>query len=153
MGAKMITRYFQDLYAADAVITYIRTVSVVASPEAIKEARAELSKEFGKHFVPSSPRVYKDKGSANSGHECIRNVLDDKTGKLVNKKFSDPKKQQVFDLIRLRFLASQSIDSTGLTWTAIIDSTDKKAKFSASETEILEPGWTAVYQLDEEVGA
>lgn len=153
-SAKQITHYFQDLYASDGAVTYIRTVSVVAAPEAIAEARKEITKLFGAKLLPSAPRVYKDKNaSANSGHECIRPVLDDKTGKLVNKVFSDAKKQQIFDLIRLRFLASQAIDCEGVTWTASFDSTDKQAKFSASETEIHEPGWTTIYQVDEEVGA
>jgi len=152
-SAKQITRYFQDLYASDGVVTYIRTVSVVAAPEAIIEARAEIKKQFGAALLPSTPRVYKDKGSGNSGHECIRPVLDDKTGKLVSKRYSDAKKQEVFDLIRLRFLASQAIDCEGTTWTATIAASDKKAKFSASETEIHEPGWTTIYQVDEEVGA
>lgn len=152
-SAKQITRYFQDLYASDGAVTYIRTVSVVAAPEAIAEARKEIQKQFSAALLPSTPRVYKDKGNGNSGHECIRPVLDDNSGKLVNKKFSDPKKQQVFDLIRLRFLASQAIDCEGTTWNASFEATDKKAKFSASETEIHEPGWTTIYQVDDEVGA
>lgn len=151
-SAKQITRYFQDLYASDGAVTYIRTVSIVAAPEAIAQARIEIKRIFGANLLPKTARVYKDKGSGNSGHECIRPVLDDKTGKLVNKKFSDSKKQQVFDLVRLRFLASQAIDCEGTTWTATFESTDSKAKFSASETEIHEPGWTTIYQVDDEVG-
>lgn len=153
LSAKQITRYFQDLYASDGAITYIRTVSVVAAPEAIAQARQEIARLFGKQLLPAQARVFKDKGSGNSGHECIRPVLDDNSGKLVNKKFGEDKKQQVFDLIRLRFLASQAIDCEGTTWTARFDATDKKAVFVASETEIHEPGWTAIYQVDEEVGA
>lgn len=153
-SAKQITRYLQDLYASDGAITYIRTVSVVAAPDAIIEARKDIKKMFGINLLPPTARVYADKkASANSGHECIRPVLDDKTGQLVNKKFSDVKKQQVFDLVRLRFLASQAIDCEGLTWTASFEADDGKAKFNASETEISEPGWTTIYQVDEEVGA
>lgn len=151
-SAKQITRYFQDLYQ-NGEVTYIRTVSVVAAPEAIAEARKEIARLFGPALVPSASRIYKDKGSGNSGHECIRNTLDDKTGKLVNAKFSDPKKQEVFDLIRMRFLASQAIDCEGTTWTASFVASDGNAKFTASETEIHEPGWTTIYQIDEEVGA
>lgn len=152
-SAKQITRHFQDLYSSDGAVTYIRTVSVVAAPEAIAEARKDIQKLFGAQLVPGTPRVYKDKGSGNSGHECIRPVLDDKTGKLVTRRFADPKKQEVFDLIRLRFLASQAIDCEGTTWTATIVAADAQAKFSASETEIHEPGWTTIYQVDDEVGA
>lgn len=153
MSAKQLTRTMQELYASDAAVTYIRTVSVVASPDAIAEARKEIAATFGKHYVPATANVYTDKKAGNSGHECIRNVLDDKTGKLVKKSFSDKKKQEVFDLIRMRFMASQSIPCTGTTWTALFSAKDNNAVFSASETEIHEPGWTTIYEIDEEVGA
>lgn len=150
LSAKQITSYFQDLYASDAAVTYIRTVSVVAAPEAITEARKEIKRLFGAALIPSKPRVYKDKKAGNSGHECLRPVLEDNTGKLANRKFSDARKQSVFNAIRLRFLASQSIDCEGTTWTATFVAKDAKAKFAASETEIHEPGWTAIYHNDED---
>lgn len=150
LSAKQITSYFQDLYASDAAVTYIRTVSVVAAPEAIAEARKEIKRLFGASLVPAKPRVYKDKKAGNSGHECLRPVLEDNTGKLANRKFSDARKQSVFNAIRLRFLASQSIDCEGTTWTATFVAKDGKAKFAASETEIHEPGWTAIYHNDED---
>lgn len=149
-SAKQITSIFQNLYQ-NGIITYIRTVSVVAAPEAIAEARKEISNTYGKKYIPLKPRIYKDKKSGNSGHECIRNVIDDKTGKLVNVKLTDPKEQKVFELIRNRFLASQSIDCEGTTWTAIFNSTDDKAKFSTSETIISELGWTKIYKEDTKV--
>jgi len=149
MSTKQLTAIFQKLYQ-NGHCTYIRTVSVEAAPEAIEEARKDLAKLFGKHFVPAAARIHKDKKQGNSGHECIRNVLDDSTGKLVNPKLSDAKEQKVFELIRLRFLASQSIDCEGTTWSTSFDSTDGKAVFTASETEIHEPGWTKVYEENEE---
>jgi DNA topoisomerase-1 len=149
MSSKQITGLFQALYTTGE-ITYIRTVSVVAAPEAITAARKSIAKLYGKNFVPSTPNNHKDKKAGNSGHECIRPVLDT-SHDLLDKKFSDSKQQKVFDLIRKRMLASQAIDCEGTTWTAIIDSTDKKAKFSSSETEILEPGWTKIYQEAEEL--
>lgn len=151
LSAKQLTSVLQSLYVGTHC-TYIRTVSVEAAPEAIEEARAELKKLFGAKLVPTSAREHKDKKAGNSGHECIRPVLDDHTGKLVNPKLSG-NEQKVFDLIRLRFLASQSIDCEGTTWSTSFLATDKKAVFTASETDIHEPGWTTVYQMDDEVGA
>lgn len=151
LSAKQLTSVLQSLYVGTHC-TYIRTVSVEAAPEAIQEARAELKRLFGAELVPARERVHKDKKAGNSGHEAIRPVLDDHTGKLVNPKLSG-NEQKVFDLIRLRFLASQSIDCEGTTWSTSFLATDKKAIFTASETEIHEPGWTTVYQMDEEVGA
>ena len=150
LSAKQLTAYFQELYATDAAVTYIRTVSVVAAPEAITEARAEIKRLFGAQLLPAKARVYKDKKAGNSGHECLRPVLEDSTGKLAKRTFSDKRKQNVFDAIRLRFLASQSIDCEGTTWSATFVAKDKGAKFSASETEIHEPGWTKIYGADEE---
>lgn len=151
LSAKQLTSVLQSLYVGTHC-TYIRTVSVEAAPEAIQEARAELKKLFGAKLVPAKAREHKDKKAGNSGHECIRPVLDDNSGKLVNPRLTG-NEQKVFDLIRLRFLASQSIDCEGTTWSTSFLATDKKAVFTASETEIHEPGWTTVYQMDDEVGA
>lgn len=151
MSAKSLTAVLQSLYLSTHC-TYIRTVSVEAAPEAITEARNDLKRLFGAKLVPSKPRIHKDKKDGNSGHECIRPVLDDHTGKIVNPSLTGTDKK-VFDLIKLRFLASQSIDCEGTTWSASFISSDSKAIFQASETDISEPGWTTVYQIDEEVGA
>jgi len=148
MGSKQITSILQNLYASDGAITYIRTVSVEAAPEAIKAARASLKNLYGTNYVPGSPRVHKDKKSGNSGHEAIRPVLDD-SGNLLKKSFSDKKVDTVFDLIYRRMLASQSIDCVGTTWSASFVAVDGLAKFTASETEIHEPGWTKVYDAED----
>lgn len=153
MSTKAITAILQQLYATDGVITYIRTVSVVSSPEAITAARKLLEKKYGKKYVPAKPNIFKDKKEGNSGHECLRNVIDDKTGLLLEAKLKDPKNQKVFDIISKRMLASQSINATGTTWTAIFSSIgnteNTAAKFRASETEIHEPGWTKIYKPDD----
>lgn len=153
ISTKAITAILQHLYATEGIITYIRTVSVIASPEAITAARKTLEKKYGKKYVPNKPNLYKDKKADNSGHECLRNVVDEKTGLLLEAKLKDPKNQKVFDIISKRMLASQSINCTGTTWTAIFSSsgnTDTIAKFKATETEIHEPGWTKIYKPDEE---
>lgn len=152
MSAKQVTSIFQKLYQ-NAHCTYIRTVSIEAAPEAIEEARKEILKKFGAKMLPKTARIHKDKKSGNSGHEAIRPVLDDKTGKLVKPKLTDPKEQKVFDLINLRFLASQGVDCEGTTWSTTFEADSGKTIFNASETEIHEPGWTAIYQVDDEVGA
>ena len=151
LSAKQLTSTLQSLYV-DTHCTYIRTVSVEAAPEAIAEARNELKRLFGAKLVPATARIHKDKKAGNSGHECIRPVLDDSTGKIVSPKLSG-NEQKVFDLVRLRFLASQSIDCEGTTWSTSFLAKDGKATFAASETEIHEPGWTVVYEMDDEVGA
>lgn len=146
MSSKQITSIFQALYQ-DGDITYIRTVSVVAAPEAIAAARKSIEKTYGKQYLPAQAKVFKDKKEGNSGHECIRPTLDSK-GLLLDKKFGDSKTQGVFDAIQKRMMASQAIDCEGTTWTATFVSDDKKAVFSTSETEIHEAGWTKIYDTE-----
>lgn len=149
MSAKQLTSILQHLYASEGSITYIRTVSVVAAPEAIAAARKTLRRLYGPAYVSPQPRVYRDKSADNSGHEAIRPVLDGK-GELLNKSFPEKRTQQVFDAVHHRMLASQSIDCEGTTWSATFVSTDGQASFAASETLIHEPGWTKVYAADDE---
>lgn len=148
MGSKQITSFFQDLYGSDGAITYIRTVSVTSSIEAVKAARDLLRKLYGDDMVPPTPRIYVDKKSANSGHECIRPVTHNDA--LKYEKFKDAKKQQVYDIVFKRYLASQSIDCTGVTWTVLFKSKDKKAVFHASEVEVSEQGWMRIYDDGED---
>lgn len=148
MSSKQITSIFQNLYQ-NGEITYIRTVSVVAAPEAIQAARKSIEKNFGKKFLPAKAKEFKDKKAGNSGHECIRVTLDSK-GDFLVRTYTDSKVQKVFDIISRRMLASQAIDCEGITWTASFVATDGQAKFTASETEIHEPGWTVIYAPDDD---
>ena len=45
--------------AGEGLITYMRTDGVDISPEALDLIRAQIGREFGAAFVPSSKRVYK----------------------------------------------------------------------------------------------
>lgn len=148
MSTKQITSLLQNLYANEGVITYIRTVSVSCSPEAVDAARKELAKMYGNSMVSAQPKIFKDKKEGNSGHECIRPVVDH-GGSLVRPKLSDVRALKSFNAIFKRLLASQAIDCEGITWMMSVVSGDKEARFAASETEIHEPGWTKVYSDDD----
>lgn len=147
LGSKTITNVLQNLYV-NSNITYIRTVSVQAAPESIQAAREALKKQYGSAMLHPTIRVYSDKSADNSGHECIRPVLDD-SGGLLFKSFSDLNERKVFSSIYRRFLASQAVDCTGVTWTARFVSNDGVAVFSGSETIIDVEGWTKVYSSDD----
>ena len=56
----------------EGLITYMRTDSVRASPEAIEQAREYISKKFGKKHLPEKPNAYSSKKSAQDAHEAIR---------------------------------------------------------------------------------
>jgi DNA topoisomerase-1 len=61
--------------APAGLITYMRTDSVRSSPEAIKEVRNYISKNFGKEYLPQMPNPYKVKKLAQEAHEAIRPTL------------------------------------------------------------------------------
>ena len=55
------------------LITYMRTDGVQISQEAISNIREFISNEYGKNFIPESPRYYKSKAAnAQEAHEAIR---------------------------------------------------------------------------------
>jgi len=56
-----------------ALITYMRTDSVVLSQDSITEIRSQIQNHYGKEYAPASPRVYKTKSkNAQEAHEAIR---------------------------------------------------------------------------------
>ncbi len=62
----------QKLYE-QGLITYMRTDSTFLSQQALKSARSEISKQFGKDYLPPAPRVYRKQAKgAQEAHEAIR---------------------------------------------------------------------------------
>ena len=60
MGARQCMNAAQRLYEA-GYITYMRTDGIDMAPEAVQAARAEIETRYGADYVPSSPRIYKNK--------------------------------------------------------------------------------------------
>ena len=55
------------------LITYMRTDGVDIAPEAITAARRVIESDYGKQYVPASPRQYSTKSkNAQEAHEAIR---------------------------------------------------------------------------------
>ncbi len=58
------------------LITYMRTDGIDMAPEAIADIRAMLGKNYGKEYVPASPREYHNKSkNAQEAHEAVRPTL------------------------------------------------------------------------------
>ncbi len=68
-AADQTMRAAQSLYE-NGYVTYIRTDSVRAEPDAVKAVREWLKEN--KFEVPKSPATFKTKGAAQDAHECIR---------------------------------------------------------------------------------
>lgn len=91
---------------AGGLITYMRTDSVRISDEAISGARELIGKQFGKNYLPSKGRVFKNKKGAQDAHEAIRPTNVFTTPEKV-KKYLGGEQLKLYTLIWERFLASQ----------------------------------------------
>ncbi|MEL6702223.1 MAG: DNA topoisomerase, partial [Pseudomonadota bacterium] len=59
-GARITMQLAQRLYEA-GYITYMRTDGIDMAPEAVAAARDTIGSRYGKEYVPSEPRIYKNK--------------------------------------------------------------------------------------------
>ncbi len=128
------------------LITYMRTDSVHVAPEAIKEVRSYISKEFGKDYLPEKPNTYKVKKLAQEAHEAIRPSLISRPPKSVEN-FLTPEQYKLYELIYNRFLASQ-MNPARFQVTSVDISADNY-HFGASGSTPLFNGFLAVYDDDE----
>jgi DNA topoisomerase-1 len=88
------------------LITYIRTDSRRISTEAAEAAKQYIAKEYGEKYLPDSPRVYKNKSSAQDAHEAIRPAHLDLPPETVKDSLSRDQ-YRLYKLIWDRFIASQ----------------------------------------------
>lgn len=91
---------------AEGLITYMRTDSVRVENEAIAQARQYIGQSFSEDYLPSAPRMFSVKKSAQDAHEAIRptNVFhhpDAIAQYLSREQFN------LYSLIWKRFVASQ----------------------------------------------
>jgi DNA topoisomerase I len=92
---------------AVGLITYMRTDSVSVSKDAVTEARAYVSKQFGTKYVPVKPPQYKTKAkSAQEAHEAVRPTSVLRVPKQIKEHLSRDQ-NRLYKLIWDRFVASQ----------------------------------------------
>lgn len=88
------------------LITYMRTDSLNLSAQAITQAREYIKENFGKEYLPDSPRLYKKKKGAQEAHEAIRPTSLMRTPEKV-KEFLAADEYKLYELIWKRTIASQ----------------------------------------------
>jgi len=89
------------------LITYMRTDSVRVSNDAIEAARDFILKNYGKEFLPDSPKMYQSKKqNVQDAHEAIRPTNLKYTPDYV-KKYLPKELYKLYELIWNRFIASQ----------------------------------------------
>ncbi len=88
------------------LITYMRTDSPRAAPEAVDAVRELIGQQYGDKYLPVKPNVYKTKKSAQDAHEAIRPTTMDFAPSEA-KKFLKSDEAKIYALIWNRFVASQ----------------------------------------------
>jgi DNA topoisomerase-1 len=123
----------------------MRTDSTHVAPEALKEVRSPILKNFGKDYLPQKPNVYKLKKHAQAAHEAIRPTLISHSPQSL-REFLTGDQYKLYELIYRRFIASQMTPARYLVTTANI--TAEKYLFTASGTVTIFDGFLALYNND-----
>ena len=154
--AQRTMRIAQQLYegidigeGAVGLITYMRTDSVTLAQEAVEEIRGYINENFGKDYLPDSPRQYKTKSkNAQEAHEAVRPTSINRVPKDVKSKLT-PEQFKLYELIWKRALACQM--QHALIDTVSVDMACGKGNlFRATGSTIVEKGFMAVYLEDED---
>ncbi len=144
-------RFAQQLYEGIDIgqgpvglITYMRTDSVHLAKQALRDARAIIRERFGEDYALPRARVYKNKvKNAQEAHEAIRPTDLRRTPDQLRSVLSP----QLLDLYRLiwnRTIASQMAPAQWDTQTVLIDAADGAARFKASGSLLVFPGYLKV---------
>lgn len=133
------------------LISYPRTDSPQLSGVAMAAARLQAVDMFGATCVPDKPRQYFSKRkSAQEAHEAIRPA----NMSVRSPKGLSPQQAAVYDLVWRRTVASQMIDTTGVTVTVTLhtNTTDPEhwCVFTSAGTTILELGHRRLYTSAED---
>ncbi|WP_172296476.1 type I DNA topoisomerase [Pseudoruegeria sp. HB172150] len=144
MGARQTMSAAQRLYEAGH-ITYMRTDGIDMAPEAVMAARDAIKDRYGDEYVPSSPRMYKNKAkNAQEAHECIRPT--DMTMSPDKLRVSEADQKKLYDLIWKRTIASQ-MEAARLERTTVdVGSSDGQVELRATGQVVLFDGFLKVYE-------
>jgi DNA topoisomerase-1 len=134
------------------LITYMRTDGVDIAPEAITAARSVIGADYGKQYVPASPRQYVSKSkNAQEAHEAIRPTELARRPKDV-KKMLDHDQARLYELIWLRTIASQmesaELERTTVDITAKVGS--RTIDLRANGTVVKFDGFLTLYTEDQD---
>jgi DNA topoisomerase-1 len=128
------------------LITYMRTDGVQIAEEAVAGARQVITEDFGKDYLPESPRQYKTKQkSAQEAHEAIRPTDLRRRPDQVARHL-DEAQLKLYELIWKRTIASQ-MESARLERTTVDILSDKSdLGLRATGTVVLFPGFLRLYE-------
>lgn len=128
---------------ATGLITYMRTDSLRISEEARAAANEYIIGRYGSNYLPSSPRYFKSKSSAQDAHEAIRPTSVALTPENVKESLTS-EQYKLYKLIWERFIASLMAVCVQDTVTADITAGDYL--FKASGYSVRFDGFTVLYE-------
>lgn len=115
-GARKTMVIAQQLYEGVSIgddrlglITYMRTDSVRISDEAILEVRKLIKDQYGKQYLPETPKLYKSKKQSQDAHEAIRPTYVEREPDQIKTYLSEDQ-YKLYCLVWLRFVACQMED-------------------------------------------
>ena len=143
------------------LITYMRTDSLRISEESRQAGNEYIRNNFGEKYLPSKPKYYKTKASAQDGHEAIRPTIPTLSPDAVKDSLTQDQ-SKLYSLIWKRFMASLMAECVQDTVKVEISAAKpedrangKHCIFSASGYSIKFEGYTRIYEVstdDDEEG-
>lgn len=130
-------------FGAVGLITYMRTDSLRISDDAINEVTDYIAKTWGKDYLPSKPRRFKTKASAQDGHEAIRPTMPSLEPSRVKASLTSDQ-FKLYKLIWERFTACQMANC--IQQTTQVEITANSYVFKASGYTVLFDGFTVLYE-------
>ncbi len=138
------------------LITYMRTDSTRVSASAVGQARDWIAAEMGAPYLAPAPRLFqgKQQKGAQEAHEAIR-PTDAHLHPSEARGFLGEDEAQLYELIWLRFVASQMAAAVYDTTTADFDlagAGGRRYLFRATGSVVKFPGFTRLYLDTTETG-
>jgi DNA topoisomerase-1 len=155
--SQRIMKVAQELYegidlgsefgGVQGLITYMRTDSLRVSVTSQEAALELIRKNYGKEYLPDTPRVYKSKANAQDAHEAIRPSNVAITPKQIRKMVTADQ-YRLYKLIWERFVASQM--APAIFSTVAIETEAAGYLFRTGGYTVKFPGFMALYDNIEE---
>ena len=125
------------------LITYMRTDSLRLSDEALTAAKDYIVGRYGDAYYPGEPRSFKTKAGAQDAHEAIRPTYAELSPEIIRKDLTR-EQYMLYRLIWGRFISCQM--SNAVYDNVVIDTKCEDYIFRANCSELVFPGYTALYE-------
>ncbi|CUS89582.1 DNA topoisomerase-1 [Candidatus Kryptonium thompsonii] len=125
------------------LITYMRTDSTRLSDEAVSAVREYIYNNYGKEYLPQTPRVFKKSKVSQYAHEAIRPTYMKYEPRVVKKYLSEDL-FALYELIWNRFVACQM--SSAVLEQTVVDITADNYLFRATGSTVKFNGYMQIYE-------